>query len=665
MEQEEAGDKKQEAESALRITHYALRTALLLGFGLLGLCPVPAASDDPAPPQPAVLQADVEGVVLEWHAPAFSRRSVVGDDGRSYIALDAPGWDQTEVPGQPQLPFASALAVVPPIGDVTLHVQVLESSRRSLPSPVVPASKMAVIGDPPVALEPVWAQDERLYARAELYPGEVVTLEEVGWMRGHRLVRLTFFPLRLVLSNAEGFDPARRALEAARRVRVELHFQDAPTAAAGWGGDDPFVSILQHAVVNPGQVTQFARSLPSYQGGEVGLALSSAPSDTEYLIIAHSDFINAIAPLAAHRANSDGLKVYSTTVQAIGGSNDPVAIRDYISNTYHSAVTPTLRYVLLVGDGTEDGSGTQYVPPYTRTMKAGDPPWWQEEWGEQVAASDNLFVTVDGPDNLADVFIGRLPVRAATEAQVVVQKILDYELNPPQYPWNERVLFFAGNEKPDANPPETFHDDSDAIYATLPTTFTGQRAYFCTSDCDEYYKYDDITTAHDATVGQLNAGGLLASYVGHASQHQWAAAPETLTPLFHVDDVASLHNGGALPVFLEMTCLTGRFADPAGDTLDEELLRRAGGGAVATWGSTSLGRTSGHRILHQRFFHAVFTDGISELGAATQYAKAGLGSDDADLHDTFVLLGDPALKLNLTIVPWTDAIFLPLVMRGG
>jgi hypothetical protein len=246
-----------------------------------------------------------------------------------------------------------------------------------------------------------------------------------------------------------------------------------------------------------------------------------------------------------------------------------------------------------------------------------------------------------------------------------VQKILDYDLNPPQYPWNERVLLFAGNEDEGAG--GDFHTHSDQIHATLPVTFTGLRAYFCTDGCSEYYKYDDITLANDMVVDYLNGGGLLASYVGHSSWDQWAVDPATFAPLFHVDnDVPGLRNGGTLPVFLGMTCYTGRFSYSGNDTLDESLLRRAGGGAVATWGSTTLGRTSGHNILHQRFFHAVFEDGATELGTVTEFAKLGLiGYDDSDLIDTFVLLGDPAMDLNMTIVPWTDQVFLPLVLRGG
>jgi hypothetical protein len=49
---------------------------------------------------------------------------------------------------------------------------------------------------------------------------------------------------------------------------------------------------------------------------------------------------------------------------------------------------------------------------------------------------------------------------------------------------------------------------------------------------------------------------------------------------------------------------------------------------------------------------------------ATNYAKAQL-SESLDLRDTFILLGDPALNLNMAIVPWVDELFLPLVMRNG
>ena len=34
-----------------------------------------------------------------------------------------------------------------------------------------------------------------------------------------------------------------------------------------------------------------------------------------------------------------------------------------------------------------------------------------------------------------------------------------------------------------------------------------------------------------------------------------------------------------------------------------------------------------------------------------------------DLLDTFTLLGDPALRLNRTIIPWTSQTYLPIAIR--
>ena len=500
--------KKQGAESERqpsRITHHVSRFALLLLVtGPIGLGPVSAA--DAPPPEPVVLRADKTGVVLEWRAPAFTQRQVTGDDGRAYVALGAPGWARTSVAGQPQLLVASALLVVPPAGDVTLQVQVLERGRRSLPHPVVPAPEMVAVADPHVGLEPTWARDESVYSTAPRRSVQWITLEEAGWMRGRRLVRLTFSPLY--------FDPAGPALDVARHVRVELRFSGADVGQIG-NLPDPFTPVLERAVVNPTQVTQFAlpeRAAPASEGSALASTLADPPGGADYLIIAPEAFIPAVTPLAERRAIADGLRVYSTTVEAIYaeyGGEPQEAIKSYITHAYGNWVLPALSYVLLVGDGTEDGSGTQYVPPYMI-----DDPWEEELNG---VASDNRYVTMDGPtDQVADIFIGRLPVNSAAEAETVVQKILSYELDPPQYPWNERVLFIAGHENPEDD--EKFHDNSDWLYNTLPSGFSGQRAYFCTQDCTESYKYDDMTVAHDVTMGALNGGGLIATFEGHSSE---------------------------------------------------------------------------------------------------------------------------------------------------
>jgi hypothetical protein len=635
---------------------------LLLIVGALGLPAAPAAGQSPAPPEPVVLRADTQGLVLEWRAPALSLHRVVGDDGNAYSVLETPDWSQTDAPGQPRLPYASALAFVPPTGDVTAHVQTIEQSRRSLRYPVAPAPAPVAVGTPPIGVEWKWALDEGAYAEGEPRPVETVTVEEAGWQRGRRLVRLTFHPV----------DLAPGALVVTDRVRVELRFEGSDGVAqaesaheSGWAQDDPFIPVLQASVVNPAQVNRFAR--PRQTTSDLATLATSAldpPAGADYLIITHLSFVDAVAPLAAYRASSDGLRVFTITVETIyassygNGRTHPEAIKAYIQHAYEDWPGDTLSYVLLVGDGVEPSSSSYqstddqqtYVPPYLIPD-----PYGLLDAG---AASDNRFVTVDGEDDyLADVFIGRFPVNTLAQATTVVNKILAYEQSPPQYPWNQRALFFA--DAPE-RPGEMFHQDSDEIYDNhLPSPFSGRRVYYCKSNCSAAHLYDSITTARNATMHELQFGGLIASYVGHSDWHQWVEER-----MFHLDDVSSLDNGGSLPVFLELTCFTSRFSEPDGDTLDESLLRWANGGAVATWGPTTQGGTDGHAVLHSEFFDAVFQDGMIELGPATQAAKAKLQTYNSDLHDTFILFGDPAMDLNLTIVPWSHATYLPVTLRA-
>ena len=96
-----------------------------------------------------------------------------------------------------------------------------------------------------------------------------------------------------------------------------------------------------------------------------------------------------------------------------------------------------------------------------------------------------------------------------------------------------------------------------------------------------------------------------------------------------------------------MTCFTGSFQMPGNATLDEDLLRHPGGGAVAVWGSTGLGVSTGHHWLAEGFMDTIFTYGISDIGTATLAGKLNLAAVgvNPDLIDTFTLLGDPATKL--------------------
>jgi hypothetical protein len=378
--------------------------------------------------------------------------------------------------------------------------------------------------------------------------------------------------------------------------------------------------------------------------------LQSESNGADYIIITHSDFYTDVLPLADHRA-TQGLRTMVVDVEDVYdefsyGIFDPTAIHDFLTYAYTNTnwQPPAPAYVLLVGDGNFDFKNNRgwgepnYVPPYLADVD----PYIGE------TATDNQYVCVSGGDLLPDMDIGRLPVQTSAQASTMVNKILNYEQNPPSDDWNKSVLFVADNQ-PD--PAGNFWDLSDDIANNyLPNTYTAQKIYY-TPGNPPYSTPDSVRTAITNTI---NEGRLLVNYVGHSGVQYWASEK-----LFRIDDIAVLTNTESLPLMMPMTCQDGYFIwpKPPGDdysSLGESIVRASGGGAIASWSPTGMGTAIGHHYMNKGFFTAVFSDTISEIGQATYLGKLNLynktggeGSAYRDLMDTYLLFGDPFTKLNL------------------
>jgi hypothetical protein len=108
------------------------------------------------------------------------------------------------------------------------------------------------------------------------------------------------------------------------------------------------------------------------------------------------------------------------------------------------------------------------------------------------------------------------------------------------------------------------------------------------------------------------------------------------------EDAGNLTNGERLPLFVMMTCLNGYFHDPALDSLAESLLKAENGGAVAVWTSTGMTEPADQSVLNKQLYQLLFTNAMT-LGEATARAKAAV--TDGDIRRTWILLGDPTMRL--------------------
>jgi len=408
-----------------------------------------------------------------------------------------------------------------------------------------------------------------------------------------------------------------------------------------------YLALAEDAFLSPAAVY---RDTPS--------RLTATDNQADYLLIGYGPFLAATQPLLALRA-AQGLTTMAVDVQDVydefgGGRLDPQAIHDFLAYALAQWQKPP-DYVLLVGDGTVDylgylgGEWRNFIPAYVADVD----PYLGE------TASDNRLACVAGDDNLPDLHIGRLPVGSVAETEAVVAKIVAYETSPPPALVRRRVLLTADNDSLDV-----FAQYSDRLYDSLPSPIRGERVYLAIP-AEEAHEYDPtdpdaLTAAKAALKDNLEQGQLLATFMGHSSHSQWAEEK-----LLHRDNVPDLRTAGRLPVVLSLTCYTGSFHYPPYAPLDERLAVEAEGGAVAAWGATGAGIATGHRYLAQGFFDTVLQEGGSTLGAATWVGKVRLYNNapvNRDLVDTYVLLGDPATRVQPYFGP-VYATYLPLVRR--
>lgn len=148
--------------------------------------------------------------------------------------------------------------------------------------------------------------------------------------------------------------------------------------------------------------------------------------------------------------------------------------------------------------------------------------------------------------------------------------------------------------------------------------------------------------ARDKLVESLSRGQMIVNYTGHGSADMWRGQ------LLSSADARRLTNGDRLPLFVIMTCLNGYFHDAAVDSLAESLMKAERGGAVAVWASSAMTVPNAQAMMNQELYRLIFAPNSSSaqsltLGEAIARAKASV--TDADLRGTWILFGDPTMKL--------------------
>ena len=355
--------------------------------------------------------------------------------------------------------------------------------------------------------------------------------------------------------------------------------------------------------------------------------LNLASNGADLVIISYKDFIPALGPLVAQR-QSQGFNTLVADVEDIFdefsyGVHTPQAVRDFLSRANTDWATHP-RYVLLVGDASYDPRDYQgfgkfdFVP--TKLVDTG----FRGQDTALETASDDWLTDFDS-NGIADISIGRLPVRTLTEANMVVSKVVNY--SPANAPQSALLVADAqGSYYFD------FESANNQIATLLPAGLTKQKVYRAQEPSD--------AQTHTDIVNGFNSGQVLVVYSGHGNTNIWGGS------IFSTDDAMALTNGNKLPFVVVMDCLNGYFAVPqaSGQSLAEALVKAPNGGAVASFASSGLTIPDGQHAMGQVMFDLLYGHPTTiPIGDASRQSKAS--TSDQDVRRTWILFGDPTLKI--------------------
>ncbi|MDH4260521.1 MAG: C25 family cysteine peptidase, partial [Gammaproteobacteria bacterium] len=343
------------------------------------------------------------------------RFSTVQAGGETWTQVSLPAvQSQIGAPGMPALPSWQALVAIPKDSIPVLARGGIPAIRETVQLNLFPFQRQPVDQvseednpDPLTFADKPFVKDSEAYATNAFHPPNPCAVRILGSMRDLQLAQ--------VQCVAGQYNPVTDEMRLFDSVQFEVQFQ---------GGDGSFVTSQS---LNPFEkASQAGMSSPlnyAVLGQYVkAIDISKLPClGEELLILTHPDFRAASDVLAQWKRD----KGISTTVIDVGPGTPyttATLIDELIQDRYDKCVT-RLSYVLLVGD-------SEKVPPSRTNYDTTSEP-------DSTTGSDWNYATYPHIqllflDALFPYFsVGRIPVDTATEAQTVVDKIVQYESSPP------------------------------------------------------------------------------------------------------------------------------------------------------------------------------------------------------------------------------------------
>ena len=547
-----------------------------------------------------LVNSDRQGLEIKWELKSYTIIPC-GD----YSIIQFPGGCGFYAIGKPNIPSQQTFIEVPMDAKLIIDVRQPLIEIAKVGKPIVPAQEPPVDAIGADNLKREFIMDRATYASAELFPGRVVEVAYQGIMRGRKLALIKINPVQYIPKTGE--------VLIYKKLNIKIEFYG---ATRGLGETDDLMDPIAKGLVL------------NYQP-----ALKQRAKNT-YVIVSVPELKNQ----AQDFANWKQEKGFETAVEIVSHNPTVTEVREIIQKHY-----PKVSYVLILGDHTL----------IALKQSADRHPFGKERCrqlglSDATVPSDLYYSCLEGDDYYPDIVIGRIPAGNAEEAELLINKIIGYEKNPPQGRWLKRFVLcgefqYQSGKKNTAE--RLFCETAFAIWNSLKDKYEfptqtigtgsyglGQAEYYFRTPADpnsmdkpgtyrdkindenppvincrmpdEWVK--NIVSDSEAKANTLafwREGAFLVQHRDHGGETGWGK------PSLGKTDVANLDNGDKLPVLFSINCLTGAM-DYSSDCFVEAALKNPNGGAVSALGSTRVSYSWWNDRMCDGFYTCLFGTGV-------------------------------------------------------
>ncbi len=526
-------------------------------------------------------------------------------EGTTYYIPHIYGFAHMREVGSPMLPAKNHHIAIPVGSRADIEITDVQFKEYSQEDSIHPALEPAP--DCEGCPEPAFEINRGVYETDADFPGKLVEVIDTDTYMGAPIAVIQVRPLQ--------FNPVTKKLKVYSKIKFNVTFSGGERSFNRFTANSEHANqMVRNAVLNRGAIPRGVDSNENF--GE-----STRNGRKDYIMIVHSNYLAAAEALATWK------RQMGYSVEIVSQSSwTTTQVKNELQTRYDSW-TPKPLFFLIFGD--QGDVPAEYTSRYT----------------------DLYYAEMEGSGYKPEMAYGRIFPSSASNAQVIVDKIINYEKNPPTlssfYTNALACAYYQDNDLNSYADRRFTHTSEDIRNHLMGLGYGVNRVYVTGSSVDPLYynngNYSPPNTPipnelkrptfawdgdYNDIINYIDAGRFLVWHRDHGDVTLWG------DPYFTTSHINQLNNGNLLPIIMSVNCLTGQFTGST-ECFCERFLRKDTGGCVGIFGATNLSYSGPNDGYAPGIIDAIWPDPQID----PQYRSGGAGNP-IPAHDPIYTMGD-------------------------